>query len=86
MLVISIILEAAVPVIAALAAQGGRPYLYGLSFTFAVYVLYDLARFLRWPVEGSLLSGLFLAATTTALLAVGGCTRKDEGSSSKSWS
>jgi len=39
MLVISIILEAAVAVIAALAARAGRPYLYGLSFTFAAYVL-----------------------------------------------
>ena len=35
MLVVSIILEAAVAVIAALAAWAGRPYLYGLSFTFA---------------------------------------------------
>jgi hypothetical protein len=39
MLIVSIILEAAVAVIAALAAWAGRPYLYGLSFTFAAYVL-----------------------------------------------
>ena len=51
MLVISIILEAAVAVIAALAARAGRPYLYGLSFTSAAYVLYDLARLLQWPGE-----------------------------------
>ena len=48
----------------------GRPYLYGLAFTFAAYVLYDLARLLQWPVEGALLSGLFLLATITALVAV----------------
>jgi hypothetical protein len=72
MLVISIILEAAVAVVAALAARAGRPYLYGLSFTFAAYVLYDLARFLQWQVEGPLLSGLFLVAGITALLAVWG--------------
>ena len=72
MLVVSIILEAAVAVIAILAARAGRPYLYGLAFTFAAYVLYDLARLLQWPVEGPLLSGLFLLATITALVAVWG--------------
>jgi hypothetical protein len=70
MLIISIILEAAVAVVAALAARDGRTYLYGLSFTFAAYVFYDLGRLLQWEVEGSLLSGLFLIATITALLAV----------------
>ena len=70
MLVVSIILEAAVAVIAALAAARGRPYLYGLAFTFAAYVLYDLARFLQWPVESPLWSALFLLATITALIAV----------------
>ena len=75
MLVISIILEVAVAVVAALAARAGRPYLYGLSFTFTAYVFYDLARFLQWPVEGALLSGLFLVATITALLAVLGLYR-----------
>ena len=75
LLVISIILEAAVAVVAALAARAGRTYLYGLSFTFVAYVLYDLARFLQWQVEGPLLSGLFLVATITALLAVWGLYR-----------
>ena len=70
MLIVSIILEAAVAAIAVLAAQQGRPYLYGLAFTFAAYVLYDLARLLQWPVEGALLSCLFLLATVTALFAV----------------
>jgi hypothetical protein len=55
-LVVSIILEAAIAVVAALAARSGRPYLYGLSFTFAAYVLYDIARLLKWPVEGPLLT------------------------------
>jgi len=79
MLVISIILEAAVAVIAALAARAGRPYLYGLCFTFAAYVLYDLARLLQWPVEGLMLSVLFLLATITALLAVWGLYREGRG-------
>jgi hypothetical protein len=33
-------------------------------------VLYDVARLPQWPVEGALLSGLFLVATVTALIAV----------------
>jgi hypothetical protein len=49
--------------------------MYGLAFTFSAYVLYDLARFLNWPVEGSLLSWLFLLATLTALFAVWGLYR-----------
>lgn len=76
MLIVSIILEAAVAVIAALAARAGRPFLYGLTFTFAAYVLYDLARLLQWPVEGTLLSGLFLLATIAALFAVWGLYRE----------
>ena len=70
MLIASIILEAAITVIAILAAREGRPYIYGLAFTFGVYVLYDLARLLRWNVEGALLSGLFLIATASALFSV----------------
>jgi hypothetical protein len=77
MLVISIILEAAVAVIAILAARQRRPYLHGLAFTFAVYVLYDLARLLQWGVDGALLSGLFLLATISALAAVWGLYRDD---------
>jgi hypothetical protein len=58
MLIISIILEAAVAIIAVLAARRGNPYIYGLAFTFGAYVLYDLARLLQWDVQGGLLSGL----------------------------
>ena len=79
MLIVSIVLEAAVAVIAALAASQGRPHLYGLAFTFAAYVLYDLARFMQWAVEGPLLSGLFLLATITALVAVVGLWREGRG-------
>jgi hypothetical protein len=43
MLVISIVLEAVVAIIAILAARKGKPYLYGLAFTFGAYVLYDHA-------------------------------------------
>lgn len=75
MLVVSILLEAAVVVIAILGARQGRPYAYGLAFTFAVYVVYDLARLLTWDAGGPLLSGLFLLATLSALYAVWGLYR-----------
>jgi hypothetical protein len=70
MLIISIILEATVMAIAVLAARDGRPYMYGLAFTFGAYVFYDLARLLRWDVEGPLLSGLFLIAAASAAVSV----------------
>jgi hypothetical protein len=72
MLMVSIILEAAVAVVAVLAARQGRSYMYGLAFTFAAYVVYDLARFFNWSAQGSLLSWLFLLATLAALFAVWG--------------
>jgi hypothetical protein len=72
MLIISIILEAAVAVLAILAARKGKPYLYGLAFTFGAYVLYDLARLLEWNTQSGVLSGLFLLATISALVAVWG--------------
>jgi hypothetical protein len=76
MLVVSILLEAVVAAVAVLAARQGRPYMYGLAFTFAAYVVYDLARLLAWRVEGPLLSGLFLLATLSALVAVWGIYRE----------
>jgi hypothetical protein len=35
-------------------------------------VVYDLARYMQWSVDGTLLSVLFLLATITALVAVVG--------------
>jgi hypothetical protein len=55
-------------IIAVLAARGGNPYISGLAFTFGVYVLYDLG--VSCNVQGGVLSGLFLFATITALIAV----------------
>jgi hypothetical protein len=75
MLIISIVLEAEVGIVAVLAARKGKPYVYGLAFTFGAYVLYDLARLLQWGVQGGLLSALLLLATVTALIAVWGLYR-----------
>lgn len=77
LLAISIALELAVAVIAAVAASKGRPYLYGLAFTFAVYVLYDTGRLLGWNVEGGVLSVLFLFASASALYAIWGIYREE---------
>jgi hypothetical protein len=76
MLLVSIVFEAAVAIIAVLAARKGKPYIYGLAFTFGAYVLYDLARLLQWDVQGGILSGLFLLATASALIAVWGLYKK----------
>jgi hypothetical protein len=77
LLITSIALEVAVAVIAAIAAMKGRPYLYGLAFTFAVYVLYDSGRLLGWNVEAGVLSVLFLLASASALYAVWGIYREE---------
>lgn len=61
-------------IIAVLAARGGNPYISGLAFTFGVYVLYDLG--VSCNVQGGVLSGLFLFATITALIAVWDLYRK----------
>ena len=77
LLIASIALEVAVAVVAAIAATKGRPYLYGLAFTFAVYVLYDSGRLLGWNVEAGVLSVLFLLASASALYAVWGIYREE---------
>ena len=75
MLIASIVLEAAVAIVAMLVAVKGRPYLYGLALTFTIYVLYDLGRLLGWNVEKGILSMLFLVASVSALFAVWGLYR-----------
>jgi hypothetical protein len=45
MLLLSIALEAAIAIIAVLAARKQRPHLYGFALTFTIYVFYDLAAY-----------------------------------------
>ena len=66
MLIVSIALEAAIAILAVLAARRGKPYIYGLAFTFGAYVLYDLARLLHWNVQAGILSWLFSAGDNGA--------------------
>ena len=72
MLILSIILEGAVAVLAFMTARKRKPYLYGLTFTFVVYVLYDVARVVGVNVQGGVLSVLFLLASLSALIAAWG--------------
>ncbi len=76
MLIAAILIEAAVAVVAVLAALKGRPYLYGLALTFAIYVLYDLGRLEGWNVGEGVLSVLFLIAALSGLIAVFGLYRE----------
>jgi hypothetical protein len=55
-----------------LAARQSKPYLYGLAFTFTVYVLYDVARVRGVNVQEGILSVLFLLALLSALIAAWG--------------
>ena len=73
---VSILIELLVAVVAFLAARRGRPHVFGLSFTFGVYVLYDMNRMAGSPVTGPLMSGLFLLASLGALVAVIGLWRE----------
>jgi len=72
MLILSIILEGAVAVLAFMTARKRKPYLYGLAFTFVVYVLYDVARVVGVNVQEGVLSVLFLLASLSALIAAWG--------------
>ena len=76
LLLISIVVEAAVAVVAILAARKNKPYAYGLAFTFMIYVLYDCARLAGLEVQEGILSVLFLLAPVSALIAVWGWYRE----------
>lgn len=67
-LLISIVLEA---VIAGLflrtSMKKGKSYLYGITLTFAIYVVYDLIRLFAWNISGNILQASFFIATLAAL-------------------
>ncbi len=76
LLIVSIVIEAAVAVVALLTALRGKRYALGLAVTFAIYVLYDGARLAGIEVRGGILSALFLVAAVSALIAVWGWYRQ----------
>lgn len=72
----SIAIEGLVALISAISAFRGRSYMYGLAFTFAIYVFYDLAKLYKWGIPGTALSVIFLIATLTALASVWRISRR----------
>jgi len=76
LLLISIVIEAAVAIIAILAARKCNPYAYGLALTFAIYVFYDSARLVGLEVREGIMAQSFLLAAISALVAVWGWYRK----------
>jgi hypothetical protein len=68
---ISVIIEAAVIVLAIrIAAAGRKTYGWLIALTFALYVIFDLFRLSVIPIPEALGSSLFLVASLSALLAV----------------
>ena len=67
---VSIILELLIALICVITAVRGRTYMYGLAFTFAIYVFYDLARALSWDISETVLVLSFFIATLAALYSV----------------
>ncbi len=72
----SIVIEGLVALISAVAAFRGRSYMYGLAFTFAIYVFYDLTKLYGWGVPKTALSVIFLVATLSALASVWQISRR----------
>ena len=68
LLMLSIVLEAAIMVMCLAAAfSKGRKYMVGFGVTFAIYVFYDAARLVAYPVAQIGLQVIFLVATLSAL-------------------
>ena len=67
---LSIALELIIGIISLLSAVKGRKYMYGLAFTFFVYVLYDMSKFYSVAFLDGVLSILFFLATLSALVSI----------------
>ncbi len=68
---ISIILEAIIVLIGISIALAKKAALgWGFAVTFGIYVFYDLARYLHWQTEQTILQGLFFVATISAFWAI----------------
>lgn len=65
--IFSIAVEAIIAVIFLLIAIRGRAFMFGLALTFAIYVIYDLARQFAWDVPQPVLVAGFLVAAVSAL-------------------
>ena len=73
---LSITIEAVISVLFLITALRGKPYFFGLTFTFAVYVFYDLSRLYDLNVSQESLTYTFFAATLAALWSAWGVFKK----------
>ena len=67
---VSIVLEFVIGVMAVIIAVKGRKYMYGLAFTFFVYVFYDLAKVYSFGINQNVLFVSFFLATISAFWSV----------------
>lgn len=63
---LSILLELGVALLAIQLIRQRRPYGWGILLTFGIYVVYDLARLLGWPVSSDWLYLMFFVASASA--------------------
>lgn len=66
----SIVLEFVIGIIAAVSALKGPKYMFGLSFTFLFYVIYDLSKSYSFGALDRFLTPLFFIATLSALWSI----------------
>jgi hypothetical protein len=63
-------MEFAIGIVATITAIKGRKYMFGLAFTFFVYVLYDFSKFYSLATANDFLPILFFLATISAFWSI----------------
>lgn len=74
---LSIVLEFVIGVIAILTAFKGHKHMFGLAFTFFVYVLYDFSKLYSFGMLDNFLPTLFFLATISALWSIWNIYKKN---------
>jgi len=67
---VSIVFEFVIGAMATVTAIKGRRYMFGLAFTFFVYVFYDLSKIYSFGTIDNLMPALFFLATLSAFWSV----------------
>ena len=68
---LSIIIEAIVAILGLfIVFEKKKNYGWGIFLTFAIYVFYDLTKFMNYPIPSDVLTVLFFVASISALYAV----------------
>ena len=74
---ISIGLEFIIFVLATITSFRGPKYMFGLAFTFLVYVFYDLSKIFSFGMIDNIMPILFLLATLSALVSILGIYKRN---------